>query len=269
MLVTHYSVLIFCSYDITPGNTKVNEEIVTLAQSFESLKTSVLKELDSMNVTVQQLHEVVAGVYPDNAIPKPMMVEIEAASSHHDFFTVITRHGMWNYINHHLLECIVEGVPRENQLRKELAQHKEKVEEFAQKTPIHDYIDSCSSQVSATTANVLPVDHYAPDPAMFASFQLKLDLSIKSQSLQVILALQSRVMKQFSFPHPTLLLGAINRGSVVINWHFPRVEMERVCSVANSSQYFFKELNMKAVNIDNQFQYGDGKLAIVRLSLFS
>ena len=223
-----------------------------------------------MNITVQQLHEMVAGVYPDNAIPKPMMVQIEAASSHHDFFTVITRRGMWNYINHHLLECIVEkAVPRDNQLQKQLAQHKGKVEEFAQKTPIHDYIDSCSSQVSATTANVLPVDHYAPDPAMFASFQLQLDLSIESQSLQIILAFQSRVMKQFSFPHPTLLLGALHRGSVVINWHFPRVEMERVCSVANTSQYFFKEFNVKAVNIDNQFQYGDEELAIVRLSLFS
>ena len=232
--------------------TKVNEDITTLAQSFESLKSSVVKELNAVNVTVKGLHEVVVGVYPDGAIPKKLMMEMEAASSSHDFFAIITRHGMWNCINYHLLESIV---PRDNQLQKKLEQHKRRVVEFAQNTPVLDYIDICSMKASEKTANILPFDQYAPDPVMFAPFQLKLKLSAENQSLTDILALQNHMMKQFSFFPPTLLLGTVSRGSIVITLHFPRVEMKRVCSLAKSSGEFFKEHAVEGANIDNQFQY--------------
>ena len=205
-----------------------------------------------MNVTVKQLHEVVVGVYPDGAIPKKLMMEMEAASSSHDFFAIITRHGMWNCINYHLLESIV---PRDNQLQKKLEQHKGRVVEFAQKTPVLDYIDLCSMKASEKTANVLPFDQYASDPVMFAPFQLKLKLSAENRSLTVILSLQKHVMKQFSFLPPTLLLGTVSRGSIAITLHFPRVEMKRVCAVAKSSGEFFKEHDVETANIDNQFQY--------------
>ena len=230
----------------------MNAEIATLAQSFESLKSSVLKELNAMNVTVKQLHEVVVAVYPDGAIPKELMGEMEAASSSQDFFAVITRHGMWNCINHHLLESIV---PQDNQLQKELEQHKGGVTEFVQNTPILDYIDLRSIKTSEKTANILPFDQYPPDPVMFAPFQLKLGLSAENQNLTVIFSLQNHVMEQFSFLPPTLLLGTVSRGSIAITLHFPRVKMERVCAVAHSSGEFFKENAVEAANVDNQFQY--------------
>ena len=234
----------------------MNAMITTLVQSFESLKSSVLKELNAVNVTVQRLHEVVVGVYPDGAVPKKLMVEMKAASSSQDFFAIITRHGMWNCINHHLLESVVENaVPRENQLQKRLKQHKGSVAEFVQKTPVLDYIDLCSMKASEKTANVLPFDQYAPDPVMFAPFKLKLKLSTENRSLTVVLALQNHVMKQFSFLPPTLLLGTVSRGSIAITLHFPRVEMERVCAVAHSSGEFFKEHVVETANIDNQFQF--------------
>ena len=234
----------------------MNEGIATLAQSFESLKSSLLKELNALNVTVKQLHKVLVAVYPDSAIPKKLMVEMEAASSSQDFFAIITRHGMWNCINHHLLESIVEkAVPQDNQLQKELEQHKGHVVEFAQKTPVLDYIDFCSMKASEKTANVLPFDQYAPNPAMFAPFQLKLKLSAENHSLTDVLAIQNHVIRQFSFLPPTLLFGTVSRGNIAITLHFPRVEMERVCAVAKSSGEFFEEHAVEAAKIDNQFQY--------------
>ena len=236
--------------------TKVNEGIATLAQSFESLKSSVVKELNAVNVTVKRLHEVVVGVYPDGAVPKQLMMEMEAASSSQDFFAIITRHVMWNCISYHLLESVVgKAVSRDNQLQKELEQHKGHVVEFAQRTPVLDYIDLCSMKTSEKTANILPFDQYAPDPAMFAPFQLKLKLAPENRSLTVVLALQNHVMKQFSFLPPTLLLGTVSRGSIAITLHFPRVEMKRVCAVTNSSSEFFKEHDVEAAYIENQFQY--------------
>ena len=234
----------------------MNTEIATLAQSFESLKSSVLKELNTVNVTVKRLHEVVVGMYPDGAIPQKIMVKMEAASSSQNFFAIITRHGMWNCINHHLLESVgKKAVPQENQLQKELERHKGHVVEFAQNTSILDYIDLCSMKASEKTANILPFNQYAPDPVLFAPFQLKLKLSTENQSLAVILALQNHVMGQFSFFPPTLLLGTVSRRSTAITFHFPRVEMERVCAVAKSSGEFFEEHAVETANIDNQFQY--------------
>ena len=87
---------------------KVNVEIAMLAQSFESLKTSASRKLDSENLKTKQICKYLTRVYPDNAIPKPVAVELESAHSSLDYFSILTRYGMWSYINHHLLEMIIE-----------------------------------------------------------------------------------------------------------------------------------------------------------------
>ena len=242
------------------SKTEVSRDIATLSHSFESLKTTVLKELDSMKVTVTQLCEAVVSAYPDKAIPKSIMAEMQAALCSQDLFTVITRHGMWNYINHHLLKCMVEKtVPQNNQLQNEIEVHKAKVEFFFQ---IHDYIDSCSQLASGKTANVMPVHEFPPDPVMFVPLRLTLRDKLTSQSLGLILRLQNCLMKQFSLPRPTLLFGAVHMGSIVITFYFPRVQLERVCSLVNSSSSFLSELDVESVTIDNELQYQNESLTL-------
>ena len=245
------------------SETEVSKEIATLSHSFESLQTTVLKELDSMKVIVTQLREAVVSAYPDKAIPKSIMAEMQAALCSQDLFTVITRHGMWNYINHHLLEHVVKKtVPQNNLLQKEIEIHKASVETFLQRAPIHDYIDSYFNLISGKAANVMPVHEFPPDPAMFAPFQLTLKLPSQTQSMSVIVELQNYVMKHFSLPHPTLLLGAVSTGSTIVSFHFPCVELERVTSLANLSSKFFSELNVESVTIDCQLQYQNRSLSL-------
>ena len=241
----------------------MSKEIASLSHSFESLQTTVLKELDSMKVTVSQLCEAVVGAYPERAIPKSIMAELQAALSSQDLFTVITRHSMWNYVNHHLLEHVVKKtVPQNNVLQREIEIHKASVETFLQRAPIHGYIDSYFNFTSGKAANVMPVHEFPPDPAMFVPFQFTLTLPSQSQSMGVIMRLQSHVMKHFSLPHPTLLLGAVSRGSTVVTFHFPRVELERVTSLPNLSSRFFSELNVESVTIDSQLQYQNRSLPL-------
>ena len=86
--------------------------------------------------------------------------------------------------------------------------------------------------------------------------------------MAIILKLQNHVMKHFSCPHPTLLLGAVSRGSTVVNFYFPRVELERFGSLAKSSSRFFKELNIiEFITIDNQLCYQNESLALVTLKV--
>ena len=250
------------------SETEVGREIATLSHSFESLKTTVLKELDAMKVTVTQLREAVVSVYPKKAIPKSIMTEMQVTPCSQDLFTVITRHGMWNYINHHLLKCMVEKiVPQNNQLQNEIEVHKAKVESFFQKTPIHDYIDSCSQSASGKTANLMPVHEVPPDPAMFVPHRLTLRDKLTSQSLGLILRLQNCLMEQFSLPHPTLLFGAVHMGSIVITFYYPHVELERVRSLANSSSSFLSELNVKSVTNHNELQYQNESLTLAMLEV--
>ena len=96
----------------------------------------------------------------------------------------------------------------------------------------------------------MPVHEFPPDPAMFVPFQLTFSDKLLSQSMGVIMRLQNHVMKHFSLPQPTLLLGAVSTGSTVVSFHFPRVE-ERVSSLARKSSGFFSELNVETVSIDN------------------
>ena len=238
----------------------MTSEITALSHSFELLQETVLKELDLTKSNVSQLCEAVAGVYPDKAIPRSVMTEMQAATGSHNLFAVITRHGMWNYINHRLLEYMVEKtVPQNNHLQNEIEVHKRKVEAFLKRTPIHDYIDSCSELASGKTSNVMPVHEFPPDPAMFVPFQLTFSDKLLSQSMGVIVRLQNHVMKHFSLPHPTLLLGAVSTGSTVVSFHFPSVELERVSSLARKSSGFFSELNVETVSIDN---HGIGTLPV-------
>ena len=237
----------------TTETLKLNEEIATLAQSFESLQTIVFNELNLTKMDVKHLREAVLGVYRNKAIPRSIMTEIQAALCSRDLFTVITRHGMWSYINHHLLECMVEKVvPQHGHLQKEITMYKMNVMKFVKKTPISDYIDTCFQIASGKIANVMPVHVFPPDPAMFVLLQLTVKLHSRNQCLDIILQLQNHVMKHFSLPHPTLLLGAVSRGSIVISFHFPRAELKRVCSLAGKSGGFFTELNVESVTIDNQ-----------------
>ena len=234
---------------------KVNVEIAMLAQSFESLKTSASQKLEFENLKTKQIHKYLIRLYPDNAIPKPVAVELESAHSSLDYFSILTRYGMWSYINHHLLKMIIEEmVPRDNELRKQIVQYRDEVDIFACNTAIHDYIDLHQMKAVEAVANVMPVDLHAPYPEMFTFFQMKFELSFANKSLKHILTIQQQLMKHFSLPHPTLLLGEVSRGSVAINWYFPQVETERICSVANSSEYFFREFNVIQVNIDDNFK---------------
>ena len=227
-------------------------EIAALSHSFELLQDAVLKELDLTKSNVSQLCEAVAGVYPDKSIPRSVMTEMQAATGSHNLFTVITRHGTWNYINHHLLEYMVEKtLPQNNHLQNEIEVHKRKVEAFLKRTSIHDYIDSCSELALGKTSNVMPVHEFPPDPDMFVPFQLTFSDKLLSQSMGVIVRLQNHVMKHFSLPHPTLLLGAVSTGSTVVSFHFPHVELERVSSLARKSSGFFSKLNVETVSIEN------------------
>ena len=98
----------------------------------------------------------------------------------------------------------------------------------------------------------MPVHEFPPDPAMFVPFQLTFSDKLLSHSMGVIARLQNHVMKHFSLPHPTLLLGAVSRGSTVVSFHFPHVELERVSSLARKSSGFFSELNVETVSIDKR-----------------
>ena len=235
------------------AGASVDDEMIALAQSFHTLKLSVSKQIDAMNVTIKKLHKVVVSLYPHAAIPNPMMAKLEGALNCQEYFTIITKHGMWSYINYHLLQCLVERlVPQDSGMTKEIAMHGSNVMEFVAKTCIDDYIDSVSRKTSKTTE----VDHATrPAPAMFAPFQFRLKPYFQRKSMRTILTLQGRVMKHFSLPHPTLLLDSIRKGSTIIDFQFVQVEMERVYSVADTSSGFFRDLNVESVTIGNQFQH--------------
>lgn len=98
---------------------------------------------------------------------------------------------------------------------------------------------------------------HRPDPELFSCLMTKVELATQLDKLSHVLELQSHLMNHFSFPHPTLLLGNISSGSVVINWHFPVVETERTSSIAVSSSVFYKEHNIVQVMINDRLVYGD------------
>jgi len=204
-------------------------------------------------------------LFPQNSIPNPVAEEMEAAPDTQSLFSIFTRHGMWNYMNYHLLKSFVdEFMPHDDEQQKQLKCYIKELEEFAGATLIHEYIAVCQVLTAAPKSkqeSLVPVDVHSPDPELFLHLTTKVELTAQLEKMSHVLALQGHLMKHFSLPHPTLLLGSIRSGSVVINWHFPVAEIKRISSTAASSSDFFKEHSILQVTVGDQVVYGDAMTA--------
>ena len=194
-----------------------------------------------------------------------MAEEMEAAPDTQSIFSILTRHGMWSYINYHLLEKIVdEYMPHDDEQQKQLKCYIEELEKFAGDTRIHEYIAVCQVLTAAPKPkqeSLVPVDTHSPDPELFSCLTTKVELTAQLDKISHVLALQGHMMKHFSLSCPTLLLGSIRCGSVVINWHFPMAEIKRISSTAASSSDFFKEHSILQVTVGDLEVYGDAMTA--------
>ena len=168
-------------------------------------------------------------------------------------------------MNCHLLKCIVEKfMPHGDEEQKQMKSYIAELEHFASATPIHKYIDVCQVLATAPKSkkeNLVPVDMYTPSPELFSCLKIKIELIAQHDKLSYVLKLQGHLMKHFSLYHPTLLLGSVTRGSVVIAWHFPVVETKHILPTAVSSSAFYKEHNIMQVTLDGDLVYGDAMTA--------
>ena len=239
-------------------------EISTLVQSFQSAQSSVAKKIQGTSIDLKKMHHFLIGLYPPYAIPNPMVEEMEAAPTTQSLFSILTRRGMWNYMNYHLLACIVDHYMPHDEEQKHMKCYIAELELFARTTPINEYIVACQVLTTASKSkqeSLVPVDTHSPDPELFSCLTTKVELTAQLDKLSHVLALQGHMMKHFSLPHPTLLLGSIRSGSVMINWHFPMAEIKRISSTAASSSDFFKEHSILQVTVGDQAVYGDAMTA--------
>lgn len=236
----------------------MREDLSALSQLYESVQTSVSKKIDAICMNKTKLHHFLIEIYPPNTIPNPIIDEMEAASSTKSLFCILTRCGMWSYVNYHLLECIVnEYIPHDDEVQKQLQHYIRQLEVFARTASIHVYIDACRMFSAASLSDQgkeIPVDIYIPDPALFTCLKIKIQVRAPKQLIH-LLKLQGHLTKQFFLPHPTLLLGEIGRGSVLVKWYFPAVETGRILTSASSCSDFYREHNIVQVNINDQLVY--------------
>ena len=242
----------------------MQEELSALSQFYESVQTSVSRKIDAVCTNKTKLHHFLIQIYPPNTIPNPIIDEIKAASNTQNLFRILTQHGMWSYVNYHLLECIVsEYIPHDDEVQKQLQHYIGQFKVFAQTASIQVYIDACKMFSAASLldqGNETPVCMHMPDPALFSCLKIKIQVAAPKQLIH-LLKLRSHLMKQLYLPHPTLLLGKIGRGSVVIKWYFPAVAVGRILTSASSCSDFFREHNIVQVNINDQLVYEDAVTA--------
>ena len=173
---------------------------------------------------------------------------------------------MWSFINYRLLESIIdEYTSYDDGEWKKLKCYIAELEQFARTTSIPEYIYVC--QVLTTTPrskqeSLTLGDTHSPNPELFSCLKTEIELTKQHEKLSHVLKLQEHLMKHFSLYHPTLLLGRVTTGSVVIAWHFPAVETERIFSTAACSSVFYKEHNIMQVTLDGHLVYSDTMTAM-------
>ena len=216
--------------------------------------------MDDVSIDLKKLCHFLISLYPRNSIPNPLAEELEAASTTQSLFNILTNHGLWTFMNYHLLKIFMdEYMPHDDEQQKQMKCYIADVEQFASATSIHEYIAICQVPTTAPKSkeeSLVPAGAHSPDPELFSCLTTKVELSAQQEKLSHVLALWDYLMKHFSLSHPTLLLGSITSGSVVIKWHFPQVETKRISSTAVSSSDFYKEHNIVQVTINGQLVYG-------------
>ena len=255
---------LFERFSLSTGDSthvNVQKEMSSLTQSFQSVQSSAAKKIDAASIDLTKLVHFLISLFPRNSIPNPVAEKMEAAPDTQSLFSILTRHGMWSYINYHLLKSFVdEYMPHDDEQQKQLKCYIAELEEFTGTTRIHEYIAECQVLTAAPKPrqeSLVPVDTHSPDPELFSCLTTKVELTAQLDKISHVLALQGHMMKHFSLSRPTLLLGSIRCGSVVINWHFPMAEIKRISSTAASSSDFFKEHSILQVTVGDQVVYGD------------
>ena len=163
-----------------------------------------------------------------------------------DVLAALSKRGMLNYKNSHILRSIVDNYGSDDQeLKEEMKKFDEDLAGYALATAMQDYVDVDSQQIKESEA----------DPELFSVLSIKVGENVTERTLQYVKEVWDSLARRLEIPHSALLFEKVADGCIEMVFKFPSHLTNFIVRRAQENTNYFWEQRVLGVTIANRCIY--------------
>ena len=189
---------------------------------------------------------------------------LESAKSLEEIFRALSKYGLWDYLNYHLLQSIIEEFASDDsELKYMMEQYQKDLTGHALTMEIQMYLEATQYKfpVITTSDNENLADEIVPPLPpqqkckFFKKLSIKSKVNVTDHSLNYVYNLWCSLANQFSLPHPAMILKTIAKGCLDITWLIPFNLVEHITKMAQETSSMFAKERVLRVMLEEQCIY--------------
>ena len=223
------------------ANRIAQQNIRMIEERFSTLVTVSCKRLQSRKIKIQSVQMFLVSMYKKN-----ITREIESAKSLDQIFLELSKHGLWDYLNYHLLESIINKFAcMDDTLKRMMEKYKhdltghiltQKIETYLNATHYEHTLTDCDNSADKVIS-ALPFEQKSK---LFTKLTAKCDaMVVTDHTLSYVNTLWQSLAQQFQLPQLTLILHDIAEER--ITWLIPAELTQHVIKMAKETGNIFSK----------------------------
>ena len=231
---------------------------------FSKLVTRSRKKLQDKKIDVDDIQMFLITLYssPDSKDGSDTVTTVvESARSLDEIFRALSKHRLWDYINYHLLQSIIEEFASDDdELKQMMEQYQKDLTGHILTLQIQTYLDAThfeypiavsDSEISADEESLPPQQKHE----LFKKLTAKYKVNVTDHTLGYVIDLWRSLANQFALPRPAMILHDIAEGSIGITWLIPANLVKYVTRMAQETANMFAEENVLRVTLEERSIY--------------
>ena len=246
------------------SSTEAVEEwnIRMIKGKFSKLVTKSHKSLQNREIDVEEVQTfLIMYSSPGSRDGSDMVITVvESAESLNAIFRVLTKYGLWDYINYYLLQSIItEFASDDNELNGMMKQYQQDLTGYTLTLQIKTYLATHRPHPTFTTGDSeTSVDMIIPPQQkheLFKKLSVKIDANVTDHTLSYVIDLWQSLAVQFALPKPAMILHKVAEGCIGITWLIPANLVQYVTRMAQKKNSVFAEKHILRVMLEEQCIY--------------
>ena len=261
--------------NIPSATNQQNPSAVAVAQhnirkikaKFATLVTKSHRRLQNRGIKVEDIQLFLVTIYssPNSRDGGDIVTTVvESAKSLEEIFRALSKYGLWDYLNYHLLQSIIEEFASDDcELKCMMEQYQKDLTGHALTMEIQMYLEATHYEfpVITTSDNENVAEEVVPPlpPQQKCNFFKKLSIKSKANvtdhSLNYVYNLWHSLANQFFLPRPAMILNNIAKGCIDITWLIPSNLVKHVTRKARETANMFAKQYVLRVMLEEQCIY--------------
>ena len=228
---------------------------------FSILVTKSHRKLQSRKIDVDDVQMFLVTMYssPDSKDGSDTVTAVvESARSLDEIFCQLSRHRLWDYLNYHLLQSIIEAFADDDkELNGMMEQYQEDLTGYVLTLRIQTFLEATKHPIATIDSDNSP-DEVVPlrqNHRLFKKLTVKCEVNVTNHTLSYVINLWRSLAKQFALPQPAMILHDIAEGCIGIMWLIPTNLVKYVTRMAQETTNMFAEENVLRVTLEERCIY--------------